>query len=135
MTPFRAALMVVDPTATPVASPFEPAALETVAVVGADEVQVAWLVMSWWVLSENVPVAVNCCVVPLAIEGLGGVTAMDWRVAEVTVTLVEPWTFKLVAVMVAVPGAIAVTSPPLETVATAASEVVQPTVVVKSACD
>lgn len=32
----------------------------------------------------------NCCVLPLAIEGLGGVTAIDTKVAGVTVRLVEP---------------------------------------------
>jgi hypothetical protein len=43
-------------------------------------------------LSEKVPVAVNCCVVPFAIEGFAGVTAIDTSVAEVTVKIVEPMT-------------------------------------------
>src|SRR5258708_34925434 len=32
-------------------------------------------------LSMNVPVAVNCCVAPLVIEGFAGVTAIDTSVA------------------------------------------------------
>ena len=36
------------------------------------------------------PVAVNCWVVPLATDGVGGVTGMDCRVAAVTVIVVEP---------------------------------------------
>ena len=79
--------------------------------------------------------AVNCCVVPLAIDGSAGVTAIDCSVAEVTVTVVDPVTLPLVAVMVAEPGATPVTRPPLETVATEASDVVHPTVVVKSAVE
>jgi hypothetical protein len=43
-------------------------------------------------LSENVPVAVNCSVLPFAIEGFAGVTATDTSVAEVTVRVVEPLT-------------------------------------------
>ena len=50
-------------------------------------------------LSEKVPVAVNCWVRPLAIAGLAGVTAIDCRVAAVTVRTVEPVTPESVAVM------------------------------------
>jgi hypothetical protein len=39
---------------------------------------------------EYVPVAVNCCVLPAATEIVAGVIAIDWSVAAVTVTLVEP---------------------------------------------
>jgi hypothetical protein len=41
-------------------------------------------------LSEKVPVAVNCSVLPFAIEGFAGVTATDTSVAEVTVRVVDP---------------------------------------------
>ncbi len=135
VTPFSAALMVAVPTATPVPSPFDPAALETVAMVAADEVQVAWLVRFWVLPSEKVPMAVNCCVVPLAIEGAAGVTAIDWSVTAVTVTVVEPATLPLVAVTVADPGATAVISPVLETVTTPASEEVQAAEGVRSCVD
>jgi hypothetical protein len=68
-------------------------------------------------LSENVPVAVNCCVVPLAIEGFAGVTAIDTSVAEVTVSKVDPLTFPEVAMIVLVPTAFAVAIPPVVIVA------------------
>jgi hypothetical protein len=37
-----------------------------------------------------VPVAVNCWVVPFAIDGPVGVTAIDTNVAAVTVSVVDP---------------------------------------------
>src|SRR5260221_8610561 len=37
-------------------------------------------------LSLNVPVAVNCCVAPLATDGFAGVTAIDTSTAGVTVS-------------------------------------------------
>ena len=43
----RVALMVVVPTPAPVASPSEPAALDTVATAGAEEAQVTLVVKSW----------------------------------------------------------------------------------------
>jgi hypothetical protein len=39
-----------------------------------------------------VPVAVSCTVVPLGIEGFGGVIAIDISVAAVIVTVVDPET-------------------------------------------
>ncbi len=56
-------------------------------------------------LSEKIPVAVNCLVVPAAILGLAGVTATDTSVAEVTVRLVEPEMLPEAAVMVVLPTA------------------------------
>jgi hypothetical protein len=53
--------------------------------------------------SLNVPVAVNCCVPPLAIDGFAGVTAIDCNVAAVTVSNVEPLIEDDVAVIVEVP--------------------------------
>ena len=47
----------------------------------------------------------NCWVAPAAIDGLAGVTAMLCRVAEVTVSTVEPLTTPSVALMVDVPAA------------------------------
>jgi hypothetical protein len=54
-------------------------------------------------LSLNVPVAVNCCVAPLVIEGFPGVTAIDTSVAGFTVSSVEPVMLLLVAEIVDVP--------------------------------
>jgi hypothetical protein len=56
-------------------------------------------------------VAVNCCVVPLTIFGLVGLTAMEMSVAEVTVSEVDPETLPNVAVIVVEPAAIALANP------------------------
>jgi hypothetical protein len=69
----EAALMDEVPTAAPVARP----AAVIVAVAVFDELHVAVLVRFWVVPSLNVPVAVNCCVVPFTTEGFAGVTAID----------------------------------------------------------
>ena len=53
--------------------------------------------------SLNVPVAVNCCVAPLVIDGFAGVTAIDCNVAAVTVNTVEPLIAPEVALIVEVP--------------------------------
>ena len=64
----------------------------------------------------------SCCVVPLAMLGLVGVTAMDTSFAAVTVSVVEPETVPTAAAMVVVPAATPVASPllpaALDTVAT-----------------
>jgi hypothetical protein len=54
------AVIVVVPVATELAAPSLPAALLIVAVSGLLELQVTAAVRSCVVLSENVPVAVNC---------------------------------------------------------------------------
>src|SRR6202041_3230344 len=68
--------------------------------------------------SLNVPVAVNCCVAPLVIEGFAGVTAIDCSVAAVTVSAVDPLTVPDVALIVDVPTPAPVPSPPAVIVAT-----------------
>jgi len=57
-----------------------------------------------------VPVAVNCCVVPAAIEGFCGFTCMEVRLAT-TLKLVEPVSAPKAAAMVAFPIARAVACP------------------------
>ena len=65
----------------------------------------------------------SCCVVPLAMLGLVGVTAMDTSVAAVTVRIVEPDMLPLAAVMVAPPVPTLVAKPALpEALETAATE-------------
>jgi len=71
------AVIVVVPAATAVASP--DAFMVATAVFEDDHV--TWLVMFWVLLSEYVPVAVNCWVAPATIEGFAGVTAIEFRVA------------------------------------------------------
>ena len=84
----EAASILLVPVATPVANP--PAVIVTTPV--DCELQVTELVKFCVELSEKVPVAVNCSVLPFAIEGLAGVTAIDTSVAEVTVSTVDPLT-------------------------------------------
>jgi hypothetical protein len=67
------AVIVLVPALTPVANPF----VAIVAADGFDELQVMEPVIFCVELSEYVPVAVNCWVVPIAMPGLAGVTAMD----------------------------------------------------------
>ena len=57
------------------------------------------------VVSENVPVAVNCCRTPSGIEEFAGVTAIDTRVALVTVSVAVPEIEPNVAVIVVGPTA------------------------------
>ena len=61
--------------------------------------------------SENVPVAVSCSELRWAMEGFVGVTAIEVRTAEVTVTVVAPDTPPIVAVIVALPAPIPVRRP------------------------
>jgi hypothetical protein len=76
------------PPATPVANPL--ALIVATAVVC--DVQVTDPVKFCVELSEKVPVAVNCSVLPFTIEGLAGVTATDTSVGPVTVRIVDPLT-------------------------------------------
>ncbi len=101
------AVTVVVPAPLLCASP----AVLIVAVVVVSEAQVAELVRSFVVPSVNVPVAVNCCVVPRAIDGVAGVTAIETRAAALTVRLVDPVTEPEVAVMLAVPSPWLLASP------------------------
>jgi hypothetical protein len=80
--------MVVDPMLTPLASP----AVLIVATPAAEELHVAVLLKFCVLPSLYVPVAVNCWVLPLAIDGFTGVTAIDASVAAVTVSVVLPET-------------------------------------------
>ncbi len=76
-----------------------------VATEAFDELQVTVDVIFCVLLSENVPVAVNCSFVLSAMPGLAGVKAIDTSVAELTVRIVELEMLPAVAVIVAVPAA------------------------------
>ena len=93
------AVIVAVPVPVLVATPV----LLMVAVVSVSEVQAVVGVRSCWLPSLNVPMAANACVVPKAIEGLAGVTAIETNSAGVTVNMVELLTEPDVAVIVAVP--------------------------------
>ena len=75
------------------------------------------LVMFWLLPSVNVPVAVNCCVVPSGIAGMAGVMAIETSAAGVTLTVVEPTIEPEVAVTPAFPWLTLLTKPWLSTVA------------------
>src|SRR5438034_6164174 len=79
--PPEVAVILELPTLRPVATPL--ALMEATAPLL--EFQVTELVRSCVLLSVYVPVAVNGCVRPLAIEGLLGVTAMETRVGAVKI--------------------------------------------------
>ena len=77
-----------EPALTPDASP-EP---EIVATAVFKDVHVTEPVMFCVLASENVPVAVNCCIAPVVIDGLAGVTLIDVSVAAEMFRTVEPLT-------------------------------------------
>ena len=79
--------MVLVPVPAPLAKPL----LLMVATDVLEEVQPTERVRTCVLPSLKVPVAVNCCVVPLAIDGFAGVTTIDDSTA-VTVNVVEPMT-------------------------------------------
>ena len=105
------AVIVVEPAATGVASPIEPAVLLIPAMDDDDELQVTAVVRFCVEPSEYVPVAVNCCVLPMAMLGLVGVIATETSVAGFTISVVDPDRVPDVAVIVVEPAAAAVTSP------------------------
>jgi hypothetical protein len=78
-----------------------------------------------------VPVAVNCCFVPNAIEEFPGVMAIETRAAVVTVRVVEPLIVPEVAAITAAPGPTPVASPALEIVATPGCEELQLTTLLR----
>jgi hypothetical protein len=84
-TPFAVTLIVDVPVPKADASPPE----VMVATAVFDDDQDDDVVMSWVVLSENVPVAINWKLLPFATVGFVGVTAMDTSVTQETVTVVE----------------------------------------------
>ena len=84
--PLKVAVMVAVPAARPVATPL----LAIVAVVVLDELQVTCVVIVVLDPSEYVPVAVNCWVAPAATLAVAGVTAIEFKVAAVTVMVAVP---------------------------------------------
>jgi len=85
--------------------------------------------------SSKVPVAVNCCSVPIASEAADGETLIEVRCAATTVKEVESVRAPTLAVMVVVPAANIEASPVLSMVATAVEDEVHRTPLVRSAED
>src|ERR1700675_3491394 len=93
------ALIVAGPTARATAAPLR----LTLAIAGPADVHLTAFVRFCTLPSLYVPVAVNCCVSPAAIEALAGVTATEARTGEVTVNLDVPCTVPEAAVIVVLP--------------------------------
>ena len=119
----KVAVTVVLPEATLVASPWP----LIMATAGLEELQTTDAEISSVLLSLNEPVAVNCLFVPTTIVELAGVTAMETRLAPVTVSDAVPLTEAEVAVIVVVPVPMVVANPVASTVATELEEDVQVT--------
>ena len=111
MRPLKLAVIALVPTVRPVANPLLPLTLLTAATEGTAEAQLASLVMSRVLLSENVAVAVSCFVSPVFKRGVTGVNAIETNVVAVTVKLLEPETAPLVALMLLEPTKRAITNP------------------------
>jgi len=105
------AVIVAVPCPTLVANPIVAPVLLMVAVVGVSELHCTAEVRGCVLPSVYVPVAVNCSVVPRAIEGVAGVIAIVTRAAAVTVSTVDPLIEPDVAVIVAVPCPTLVANP------------------------
>jgi len=101
--PPELAPMVVLPTPAAVARPAVLGALAMVATEADDELQWTFRVMSWVVLSLNVPVAVNCCLLPLDAIEFAGVMARETSVPLLTVRVVVPFSPEALAVIVTLP--------------------------------
>jgi hypothetical protein len=112
------ALIVAVPFEALLAKPW----LLMVATAMREELHVAVVVRSSVLPSVSVPVAVNCCFVPSAIEGLAGVTAILKRVGGVTVKVLDPLTEADTAAIVVTPWEALLAKPWLVIVATAVLE-------------
>lgn len=112
-TELSSASIVVEPLPTPVASPFDPSVLLIVATVEGEELHLTEVVKSRVLLSEYVPVALNCSVAPFVIVGFAGVTLSEVRVGDVddTVSIVDPEIPFRAAWIVAFPGPTLVANP------------------------
>jgi hypothetical protein len=101
------AVMFAVPSARVVA---RPAAL-MLAVDGTSEIQLATDVRSFVLPSVKVPIAVNCWLLPKAIEGFAGASAIDTNAAVLTVRVVLPTIEPEVAEIAAVPVVMPVANP------------------------
>lgn len=122
--PFKVAVIVVVPGATPVAMPVDP----IVAMVGSLELQVTEVVTVDVVPSEYAAVAVNGWVLPVVMVVLVGDTVSSFKTLLLTVSVVLCVKLPSVAVIVVFPSATPVASPFASIVAMAGFEDVQVTV-------
>ena len=125
------AVIIVVPAEMPVASPFVGDVSLIVATAGFDEFQVTVPVIVCTLLSLNVPVAINCCLVDDAIVGLVGAIVIETSFGAM-VKLTEPLTALMLALTETLPLACAVSVPFAATVASPAGDVAQVTDTVRS---
>ncbi len=111
--PSELAVIMVEPTSTDVARPFDPDVLLMVAIVVCEEFHVTEEEISCVVLSVNVAMAMNCLVFPSTMLGFTGVTVIKVMTAGVTVSVTGGLEVMLVniAEMVVVPSLTAVANP------------------------
>ena len=122
------AVMLAVPTPVPVANPL----LAIVATVVGDVLQFTALLRSCLLPSLYVPVAVNGCVVPFAIEALPGLMEIDRSNGAITAAPVAFATVPELALIWAVPIVVPITKPPALTGATAGASEAQITEAVTS---
>jgi hypothetical protein len=122
------AVMFAAPALTPVARPDA----SMVATPVALEFHITLFVISVVLPSEKMPLAVNDCDWPVAMEAVAGVMTIDASCAAVTVAVAEPWVDPIVAVMVELPAETPVTNPEELTVAYAVLSAFQVTRLVTS---
>jgi hypothetical protein len=130
VTPDSVAVIVAVPADAPVASPL--------ALIDADEdddCHETCAVRFCVEPSVKLPVAVNCCVVPAAIDEVCGVTLIELSAAEVIVTVIDCVTLPDAAVTVALPEPTPVATPLLDTDTTPLADEVQLIELVKSCVD
>ena len=103
VTPPNAAEIVVEPDATPVATPMLPDALLMLAAAVLLLVHTTSCVMFCVLVSLKIPMAVKGCAISGAIVVLEGATTIEATVAVVTSSVAVPFTEPSVAVMVVAP--------------------------------
>jgi hypothetical protein len=110
------AVIVTEPTATPVATPCVPGELLMVATEEFEELQVGEGI-TLVVPSAKVPVAVNNCVKVMPMEAVGGFTAIDFSGLEMLRVVVPEMVPKVAIIVAVLPGATPVAKPPVVMVA------------------
>jgi hypothetical protein len=128
LTEPEVAVIVDVPAPTPVPRP-----AEVIVATLVDELDQVRFVNNCVLPSSKLPIALNCRVVPAAIDCVAGVTATDVRCAATTVRVDESVRAPRFAVMFVVPAARVVTTPVAFTVAIDVSEELQVTPADKSA--
>jgi hypothetical protein len=113
--------MVTAPGAMAVIRPV----LLMVATEGSEELQLTCSVTSKQVPSEYLAVAINCSLMPTGMLRISGVTDMEDRIAEFTVSAAVADKFPEVTVITALPGETALAKPPLSIITADESDELQ----------